>query len=165
MAYHVRRRDKEIVEERVLKEILKRARYITIAMCRAGEPYLVTLNHGYDEERNLIYFHCAKEGKKLEFLRENPTVWGQAIIDFGYQEGECNHLYASAMFKGRVSFISEREGRLNALKAMIRHQDRNPERLFKRLEEWERNGTLGRALVGQIEIEEMTGKKSPEVTI
>lgn len=165
MRYHVRRKDKEIVEERALKEILKRARYITIAMCRGGEPYLVTLSHGYDEEKNQIYFHCATEGKKLDFLRENPRIWGQAILDFGYQEGECNHLYASAMFGGNVTFISDREEKLKALRLMIRHQDRKPEVLMKRLEEWERDGTLERALVGRIDIEELTGKKSPEISI
>lgn len=165
MRYHVRRRDKEIVEEETLKEILRRARYVTIAMCRGGEPYLVTLSQGYDEENNRIYFHCAREGKKLDFLRENPQIWGQAILDYGYKEGECNHLYASVMFRGRVTFISDPEEKLQALKLMIRHQDRNPERLFRRLEEWERDGTLGRALVGRIDIEELTGKKSPEVSI
>lgn len=165
MRYHVRRRDKEIVEERTLKEILKRARYITIAMCRGGEPYLVTLSQGYDERENRIYFHCAKEGKKLDFLRMNPRVWGQAIIDFGYKEGECNHLYASVMFSGRVTFISDRGEKLDALRLMIRHQDRNPELLMRRLEEWERDGTLDRALVGRIDIEELTGKISPEVSI
>jgi nitroimidazol reductase NimA-like FMN-containing flavoprotein (pyridoxamine 5'-phosphate oxidase superfamily) len=69
------------------------------------------------------------------------------------------------MFRGRVTFISDPEEKLQALKLMIRHQDRNPERLFRRLEEWERDGTLGRALVGRIDIEELTGKKSPEVSI
>lgn len=165
MRYHMRRKDKEIVEERILKEILKRTRYITIAMCRDGEPYLVTLSHGYDEKENCIYFHCAKEGKKLDFLKENPRVWGQALIDFGYKEGECNHLYASVMFGGRVTFISEREEKLKALRLMIRHQDKNPELLMKRLDEWERDGTLEKALVGRIDIEEITGKKSPEVSI
>ncbi len=165
MRYHVRRKDKEIVDERTLREILKRSRYITIAMCRGGEPYLVTLNHGYDEEKNRIYFHCATEGKKLDFLRENPRVWGQAIIDYGYQEGACNHLYASVMFEGRVTFITEGEEKLYALRLMIRHQDKNPEALLRRLEEWMRDGTLDRALVGRIDIEELTGKKSPEVSI
>ncbi|MBS7637899.1 pyridoxamine 5'-phosphate oxidase family protein [Candidatus Bathyarchaeota archaeon] len=161
----MRRKDKEILDERILKEILKRARYITIAMCRGGEPYLVTLTHGYDEEKNSIYFHCATEGKKLDFLRENPRVWGQAIIDHGYQEGECNHLYASVMFGGRVTFISDREGKLHALRLMIRHQEKNPDALMRRLEGWVRDGTLDRALVGRIDIEEFTGKKSPEVSI
>ena len=47
-----------------------------------------------------LYFHCAPEGKKLDYMQANPHVWGQAIIDHGYVEGKCNHLYVTAMFEG-----------------------------------------------------------------
>ncbi len=35
-------------------------------------PYVVPLNYGYREGK--ILFHCALGGKKLEYLRTNPTV-------------------------------------------------------------------------------------------
>jgi len=54
MRYHVRRKDKEITDEADLKKMLKSAKYVTLAMSMNNEPYLVSLSHGYDEERDAI---------------------------------------------------------------------------------------------------------------
>ena len=72
-----------------------------------NEPYLAALSHGYDEEKNCLYFHCAKEGKKVEILHANNRVWGQALVDRGYVQGACGHLYATTQFKGRVTFVDD----------------------------------------------------------
>jgi nitroimidazol reductase NimA-like FMN-containing flavoprotein (pyridoxamine 5'-phosphate oxidase superfamily) len=41
MPYHLRRKDKEIKELDKIKKILKETKYVTIALVKAGEPYLV----------------------------------------------------------------------------------------------------------------------------
>ena len=76
MKYHIRRKDKEITEQDQMKKILKTTNYVTLAMVKDGEPYLVSLSHAYDEAEHSIYFHSASEGKKLDYLRANPNVWG-----------------------------------------------------------------------------------------
>jgi len=162
MRYHVRRHDKEIADGEALKKILRSTDYVTVAMCMDGEPYLVSLSHVYDEEEGCIYFHCAGEGKKLDFLRANPRVWGQALIDRGYHEGQCSHLYASVMFNGVVDFIESAEEKRNMMEKMIRFQDSNPEPLLGRLIKAE---ALTGTVVGRIRIGEMTGKKSAEVSL
>ena len=83
----IRRKDKEITNLDEMKTILKKAKYVTLAMCNGNEPYLVTISHGYDQEKNCIYFHCAGEGKKVKILQENGVVWGQALVDGGYVQG------------------------------------------------------------------------------
>ena len=80
----MRRKDKEITDQAAIKKILYETHYVTLAMVKDNEPYLISLSHVYDEEKNCIYFHCASEGKKLDYLKENNTVWGQAIKDYGY---------------------------------------------------------------------------------
>jgi nitroimidazol reductase NimA-like FMN-containing flavoprotein (pyridoxamine 5'-phosphate oxidase superfamily) len=87
MKYRLRRKDKEISDQTELRNILKITKYVTIALCMDNRPYLVSLSHGYDETRNCIYFHCAKAGKKIDYIKSNNTVWGQAIEDHGYAEG------------------------------------------------------------------------------
>lgn len=72
--YHMRRTDREITNAATLKKILKSTQYVTIAMSMDDQPYLVSLSHGYDEERNCIYFHSAKEGKKLDYLKKSKSV-------------------------------------------------------------------------------------------
>ena len=154
MKYHLRRQDKEIKDPLLIKKILKQTKYVTIAMCKDNHPYLVTLNHGYDEENNCIYFHCAKEGKKLDYLKANDTVWGQALLDYGY-EGDCTQHYATVMFQGKVSFVGEIEKKRNAFIVMKEHLDSSQ----KGLEEYLKS-SMSKTLVGKISIEFLSGKKS-----
>ena len=162
MTYHLRRKDLEITDERVLKKILKSTKYVTFALSIDNQPYLVSLSHGYDENRNCIYFHCAAEGKKLDYLKTNNVVWGQALLDHGYSEGECDHRYASVHFSGKVTFIDKLDEKRLAIKCMISHLDRNPEALMSRLLDSEE---LKSTIVGRVDIDYMSGKKSEKVDI
>lgn len=132
-----------------------------MAMSVDDQPYLVSLSHGYDEDRNCIYFHCARQGKKLDYLRANNTVWGQALLDHGYSDGECTHLYASVHFSGRVTFIDDPDEKRRALECMIRQLDSNPESLIGRITP----ELFDQTMVGRIDIEYLSGKKSKEVTV
>ena len=161
MSFHVRRKDKEITDTAVLKKILKSSTYVTLALSKSNQPYLVSLSHGYDEARNCLFFHCAKEGKKLEYLRSDNAVWGQALIDRGYAQGECSHKYASVHFSGKVVILESLEEKLAAVKCLINQLDNNPERLVAGLN-LER---LKSTVIGRIDIDYMTGKKSKEVTV
>ena len=163
MSFHVRRKDKEITDSAVLKKILKSSTYVTLALSMNNQPYLVSLSHGYDEARNCLFFHCAKEGKKLEYLRSNNVVWGQALIDRGYAqgEGECSHKYASVHFSGKVAILESLEEKLAAVKCMIYKLDSNPEKLIAGLN----SERLKSTVIGRIDIDYMTGKKSKEVTV
>jgi nitroimidazol reductase NimA-like FMN-containing flavoprotein (pyridoxamine 5'-phosphate oxidase superfamily) len=160
MKYHVRRKDKEISEVSVLQTILKTTQYVTIAMCKENQPYLVSLSHGYDEKRNCIYFHCATEGRKLEYLKSSK-VWGQALLDYKYSPSECTHLYASVHFSGTAVLIEDLQEKRQAMECMTRQLDHDPEPLLAELTD-ER---LSRVTMGRIDIESMTGKKSKEVTL
>lgn len=158
----MRRKEKEITSKQELIDILATTKYVTVAMCIEHNPYLVTLTHGYDVKNNSLYFHCAKEGKKIDILKQNNVVWGQALIDHGYVEGKCDHLYATINFKGRVSFIEDIDEKEHALKIMIKQQEKIPEQVMKDqiTKESLRNVTIGR-----IDLTFLSGKKSDEVVI
>jgi nitroimidazol reductase NimA-like FMN-containing flavoprotein (pyridoxamine 5'-phosphate oxidase superfamily) len=161
MTYHMRRKDKKITEETVLKKILKSTKYVTIAMSMDNQPYLVSLSHGYDENRNCIYFHCASEGKKLDFLKANNAIWGQVLLDYGYVQGECDHNFASVHFRGKVIFITDHNEKLHAIQVMMRQLDKCADALVAKLNQ-EKLKTI---VIGRIDIDFMTGKKSKELTI
>ena len=161
MRVHVRRKDKEITDENILRKLLKSTQYITVAMAKNNEPYLVSLSHGYDEEKNCVYFHCANEGKKLDIFRANNRVWGQALIDHGYVQGKCSHYYASVMFSGHVTLIESREEKWDAVSLMTRQLDDNAEEMIAK----RKIESLDNTVIGRINIEYMTGKKSEEVDV
>jgi len=162
MLYHIRRKDKEITDPEQMKKLLKTTKYVTLAMVKDGEPYLVALSHAYDEAEHCIYIHSASEGKKLEYLHANPVVWGQAMQDHGYHKGECSHLYSSVMFKGRVEFIEDVEEKRRAFKAMILQLEPEPESI---MDETLKSKGIPTTVVAKINIEYMSGKKSEEVPL
>jgi len=161
MSFHMRRKDKEITDVSLLKKILKSTKYVTIALCMDNNPYLVSISHGYDENRNCIYFHCATEGKKLVYLKANNIVWGQALLDYGYIEGECSHRFASVHFSGKVTFLDSLDEKRQAIECMIKQLDKNPESL-KAKTNFER---LKQTVIGRIDIDYVSGKKSKEGTV
>jgi nitroimidazol reductase NimA-like FMN-containing flavoprotein (pyridoxamine 5'-phosphate oxidase superfamily) len=158
----LRRKDKEITNEAELKAVLTEAKHVTVAMSLGDEPYLATLSHGYDAARNCVYFHCAREGKKVDILRTNPRVWGQAMVDNGYQQGSCDHLYRTAQFRGRITFVEDQAEKEHSLAVMIRHLDEEPEKVIA--EQITPHSTR-RILVGRIDIDYMSGKKADSVIV
>jgi len=157
-SYHqLRRKEQEIKDTAELKAILAKTQYVTVAMCREDEPYLVTLSHGYDEKHNAIYFHCAFEGKKIDILKANNRVWGQAIVDRGYVQGKCDHLFSSVQFSGRVSFVENQAEKHRALAVMIGQLEREPEQVMAAQVT---DAALAKTCIGRIDIEYLSGKRS-----
>jgi nitroimidazol reductase NimA-like FMN-containing flavoprotein (pyridoxamine 5'-phosphate oxidase superfamily) len=158
----LRRKEKEISDRNELLSILVKAKYVVVAMCQDNEPYLVTLSHGYDRKRNCIYFHCAKEGKKVDILKSQNKVWGQAMLDKGYVQGACDHLFATAHFMGRVTFIKNRSEKKHALEVMINALEDEPQKV---LDAQLTEKSIEDVQIGRIDIEYVSGKKSDKVII
>ncbi|MFX1507290.1 MAG: pyridoxamine 5'-phosphate oxidase family protein [Promethearchaeota archaeon] len=159
----IRRKEKAITDETEMKQILQKAQYVTLAMSKDNQPYLVTLSHGYDPEKNILFFHCASEGKKMDYLTSNNgLVWGQALIDLGYAQGACDHLYATTQFKGKVSFLHDLEEKRQALINMIQKLDENPQEI---IETQLKEKSVAKVTIGRIDIEYMSGKKQKAVSI
>ncbi|MFX0183476.1 MAG: pyridoxamine 5'-phosphate oxidase family protein [Candidatus Hodarchaeota archaeon] len=159
---NIRRKEKAIESIDEIKNIINTAQYITLAMCKNDNPYLVTLNHGYDQENDIIYFHCASKGKKIDILSTNNIIWGQALLDMGYVQGACDHLYKTAQFKGKVSFIKNSKEKRHALTNIIYKLDKNPQVVIeKQLTE----KSIKRVTIGRIKIDYMSGKESKNVLI
>jgi len=155
--YHLRRKDKALTDEAEIEHLLCSAPYITLAMCSEGAPYLAVFNHGYDAQHRRIYFHCAREGRKIDVLSANPRVCGIAFEDLGYLHGMCDHAYRSVMFEGTVRFIEELNEKRAALELMIRQQEREPEKVITQKLNPD---SIRNVTVGVVEIEEISGKEA-----
>jgi len=165
MKYHMRRMDGAITDPEKLERVLNETHYITVAMCRDNVPYLVSLSHAYDPEGKRLYFHCAPEGKKLDYMKANPRVWGQAIIDHGYVDGKCNHLYVTAMFEGTVHLAEDTAEKRRIMNYLFTRQEKpSPTgEVDPHLARIGKDTEIGRTTIGWITVEELTGKKSAEV--
>ena len=154
MSFHVRRKDREITDRDVLKQVLGSTKYVTVALSMDKEPYLVSLSHGYDEAANCLYFHCADEGKKLVYMKANSRVWGQAVLDFGVTD-ECDYAYTSVHFRGKASMIEDLREKQHAIEVLVRQLSENPEEKLAKI----KPEKLARTAMGRIDIEYMSGKQ------
>ena len=124
----MRRKDREVTQKEDLIEILDSCKTACVAMIDKDSPYVIPLSYGYDlgEDGLVLYFHCAKEGRKIEILTNNNKVCftifseGEPI----HSETPCNsgYYYSSIIGNGRVEFIKEPDEKKYALKRMFAHQ-------------------------------------------
>lgn len=155
--YHLRRSEKAITDPQQLLDVIMGQQIMTLAMALDNEPYLVTLNYGYNVGEGCFYFHCASEGRKMDYLRSNPVVWGQVVEDRGYLTGECSHAFRSVQFRGRVSFLEDGTQKRAALVMMIDRLEPDPEPVKRKQVT---DASIARVTVGKVEVEFMTGKQN-----
>ena len=154
--YHMQKKEREIKDPDELTEILRRGKYAVLSLCRGNEPYVVTLNYGYDEEKNALYFHSAPRGLKIDFITHNPNVCGTVIEDRGYVMNECSHAYRSVVFWGNMYVVERLEEKKHAMGILLTHLEDNPDPIRERSLKGEKvYNTLG---ILRLTIREITGK-------
>ena len=156
----IRRKEKAIHNQDIINTILHKAKYVTLALSKNNQPYLVTLSHGFDSQENVIYFHCAADGKKMEYIKANNRTWGQALLDFKYIQGACDHKYATVQFSGDIEIIKDFQQKKKALQFMIHQLKKNQSQVMKKqlTEQAIKNVTIGK-----ITISNLSGKKHQDV--
>ncbi|MBN2003038.1 MAG: pyridoxamine 5'-phosphate oxidase family protein [Anaerolineae bacterium] len=155
--YHLRRSEKAITASEQLLAIIHGQKYMTLALALDDEPYLVTLSYAYDNAAQCFYFHCAAEGRKMDYLRRNPVVWGQIVEDGGYLDGKCSHAFRAVQFRGTVSFLEDAEEKRAALELMIDHLESDPDMVKQKQITGK---TVDRVTIGKVTVEFMTGKQN-----
>ncbi len=156
--YHMVKKDLEITDKKAINKIIKEGRYSTLSLCRNNDPYIVTLSYGFDEQNNALYFHCAKKGLKLEFIKENPLVCGTIVDDRGYLFDQCDHKYRSLVFFGKIQIVYDLEEIKNAFHIMINHLEKNPDEVEARI--FKRENKYNSAYILRLDITEIFGKRS-----
>ncbi len=154
----MRRKDKEITDFRKIEAVLKKAQIIRLGLLDGDRPYIVPLNFGYAE--NAIYFHCAREGKKLDLINRNNTVGFQTEIDVRVLNADnvpdCTTYYQSVIGYGKAFIIENAREKKQAADILMDHH--LPE------EEKGRKHQYGKCMkdvcMVKIEIDSMTGKQS-----
>lgn len=73
-----------------------------------------------------LFFHCAREGRKLDILQNRPEVSFEMDGDHVLLEGDapCRYSYAYGCVMGRgvVEFLREDEEKMHALRRIMLHQ-------------------------------------------
>jgi|LSQX01.2.fsa_nt_gb hypothetical protein len=123
MGHPVRRKDREITDSAEMYEILDRAFTGHLALCSGDEPYVVPLCFGV--MNGAVYFHCAREGRKLDIIAQNPRGCFQAQCDEDLvrsAERACGWgmLYKSVMMSGPLTVVADEQEKGAALLAIMK---------------------------------------------
>jgi nitroimidazol reductase NimA-like FMN-containing flavoprotein (pyridoxamine 5'-phosphate oxidase superfamily) len=124
----VRRTDREITQQSEILHIIHACKVCRLALAENNRPYIVPLNYGYSFEngRLTLFFHGARDGKKMRILRANNRACFEVDCDTALIEGQtaCQYGYAykSAIGFGEVLFVEDAAEKTAALDLILAHQ-------------------------------------------
>ena len=155
--YHLKNRpDREILEISEIKDLLLKGKFAVISTCMNNEPYIVTLSYGFDEKKNSLYFHCAPQGLKIDYVKSNPRICATIIEDGGYVKDECAHNYKTVVFWGKIHFVADLEEKRHGMQILLSHLEDNAAIIQEKLKKSE--AYFPKMTVLRIDIEEIHAK-------
>ena len=121
----MRRTDREVKDMGEIFDILNRCDTVRIAMQGEQYPYTVPVSFGAELEdgKAVVYFHCAREGLKVDLLRANPHVCveGDIFIRTEPTDHGITTRYESVIGFGECRFLEETDEIIHALKVLTEH--------------------------------------------
>ncbi len=153
----MRRADQEVRDRDAISQIIRKCQVCRLGLAIENTPYLLPVSFGYDG--HAIYFHTAKEGRKLDFLTAgNPVCFefehGVRILP--HDTNPCNWTFSfqSIIGYGTVSELVTHAEKQDGLQVIMRQYSGR---------EWEfRREDVEAVKVWKLEIESMTGKQSKD---
>ena len=130
-----------------------------LGTCANGIPYITPMNFTYDKETSKIFLHCANEGRKLDNIRINPNVCFEVeeVKNVIVKLPTCasSVAYSSVIMFGSIKILSDLNAKNYALQKLAeKYAPQNPKVPFTDV-------MLNKTNVLEIEIKEMTAKRSP----
>jgi uncharacterized protein len=152
----MRRKEKEVKDRSEIEAIIHKSPVCRVAMCEDNKPYVVPLNFGYED--GILYFHGAKEGKKIDMIRKNPHICFEMDTDVAIVEADdaCfwGVRYQSVIGFGEAAVVPDHKEKESALGIIMKHYS---QRDFQ----FDENMVKATAVI-KVVIDSMTGKQSVE---
>ena len=125
----MRRKDREITDQKEILSILQRHRVCRLGMCDGPRPYVVPLSYGVEEKDGdiILYLHGAKEGRKIAIMKRNPAVCVEVDGEYSPLEAgnnpcaySCN--YVSVIGEGKAEILEEYQEKAHGLSVLMESQ-------------------------------------------
>lgn len=121
----MKRKEKEVTDPGEIESILRNAPICHLGLCDDGQPYVIPLCFGF--QGKILYFHCAREGRKLDILRRNNRACAAFVRGHHLRTGEdpCafGMGYESALAFGEIETVDDPAERGRALDRIMAHYD------------------------------------------
>lgn len=103
----MRRTDKEITDQTLVSQIIEKAQNCRLGLAKDNIPYVLPVSFGYDG--TAIYFHTAKEGRKIDFMTANDRVCFEFEHGVQLSRNESNPCKWSLSFQSVIGYGTVRE--------------------------------------------------------
>lgn len=125
----MRRKDREVTDINQIKRILDDCKTCHLAMVDNGQPYVIPLSYAYllDDGILTLFFHSAKEGRKIKILHENSAVCFEMCCEgepIFAEKTPCNsgYYFSSVHGFGNAQFVDDIDEKCSALTLLMKHQ-------------------------------------------
>ena len=123
----MRRKDREITDKSEIMKIIEKCDVCRLALSQNNVPYIIPMNFAHDiiDSKPVIYFHCAKEGKKIDIIRENSAACFELDCSLKVVVVNSKHYtmeYESVIGSGNVFIVEDNkiEEKQKALSLLIK---------------------------------------------
>ncbi len=155
----MRRKDREVHELEAMLEILEQCEVVRLGMYDGREPYIVPLNFGYrlEGEELHLYFHSAKEGRKIDIINRNPSVCFEADCSFRLIKGdeacEWSAYHRCVMGTGEVRVLQDVQEKKLGMDCIMKHYGHEGVPRYN-------EAVFERTLLLELKVEGITGKQN-----
>ena len=149
----MRRKDREMSREFALS-VVDKCEYAVMAMTDTDNmPYCLPVT--IVREGDSIYFHSAMEGRKIDILRDNPSICMTCVGDTNIPPGKFTTEFESAVIYGAAHEVTCDSEKIHALELLCRrHTPANMHQFDASIER-----SLSRTGIWKITIRDITGKR------
>jgi nitroimidazol reductase NimA-like FMN-containing flavoprotein (pyridoxamine 5'-phosphate oxidase superfamily) len=153
MFREMRRFKQQISEDECIRILKEQPRGILSMHGDDGYPYGIPMDHWYSEADGCLYFHCAKEGKKIDSVKRDDKV-SYCVYDQGFRrEGEWALNINSVVVFGRMRIVEDEDKKREICTNLCRKFTDDEEFLKN-----EMTNAFPRVCCLELSIEHMTGK-------
>lgn len=121
----MRRADREITDSVQIDRIINSCNCCRIGFSNQDGVYIVPLNFGYERvgEEQILYFHGAREGRKVELAKNTPKVGFEMDTNYQLRSGDvaCSYTntYQSVIGTGVLQIVADADDKRHALKTIM----------------------------------------------
>ena len=118
MQREIRRKDRAVSAAEAYEILDSREYGVLGTVCPDGTPYAVPLN--FVRAGDVLYFHAATEGRKLENIAFQDRVCFTVVNDVVLMPADFGTKYASAMVFGNVEIVTDEDEKVHGLELLVK---------------------------------------------
>jgi Predicted flavin-nucleotide-binding protein len=154
----MKRKERQVIDKNDIINIIDSCDVCRLGFMDGNIPYIVPMNFGYEikNESLIFYFHSAREGKKIDCIKNNPSACFEMDSSKKLIQADtaCGYTmeYESIIGNGIIDFINNKTEKIKALDIIMKK--------YAKVLSFEYNDNmLEKVMIFKLTAENYTGKR------